>query len=57
MIKYGGGVCGGGDMSGACNRRDSNEAKCLQTVRKYEGKELLGRLSCRWENIIETDLK
>jgi len=31
--------------------------KCVQTVRKYEGEGLLGRLGSRWENIIETDLK
>ena len=30
---------------------------CVQTVRIYEGNELLGRLSSRWENIIETDLQ
>jgi len=43
-----------GSVTGA--RQIINE-KRVQTVGKYEGEGLLGRLSSRWENIIETDLK
>jgi hypothetical protein len=43
-----------GSVTGA---REIKKEKYVQTVRKYEGEGLLGRLSSRWENIIKMDLK
>jgi hypothetical protein len=37
--------------------REMENESSVQTVRIYEGKELLERLSCRWENIIENGLQ
>jgi len=31
MDKYGGGVCGGGDMSEVCNRRETNNKVEVRT--------------------------
>ena len=36
--------------------REMKKESRVQTVKKYEGEGLLGRISSRWENIIETDL-